>query len=83
MYEAYKDGYSTLPNLRKISPEEVFERDNSESSLIQAEKEEALSNQNCFMEHENDPLFYEICASWIVNFYPRPLFGRCYLDIVR
>jgi hypothetical protein len=44
MYEPYKNGYSTLPNLRKIEAEEVFERDNSESEIIRIEKEEALRN---------------------------------------
>ena len=37
-YEGYKKGYSTLPNLKKLSPEEVFEKDNSDSEKIMMEK---------------------------------------------
>ncbi len=83
MHEVYKHGYSTLPNLRKLRPEEVFERDNSESRSIQQEKAEALQNQKCFMEHKNDPSFYEICEEWILKNYPRTLKGNGYLEIVR
>ena len=51
MYEdTYKKGYSTLPNLKKITREEVFEKDFSDFHLIMEEKEEALLNQRCFME---------------------------------
>lgn len=83
MHHPYKDGYSTLPNLNKIGPEQVFERNNSDSAVIQAEKKEALANQNYFMEHENDPVFYEICAEWILKNYPRPLKATSYLDIAK
>jgi hypothetical protein len=83
MYEPYKDGYSTLPNLRKIRPEEVFEKDSSESSAMRLEKDEALANQACFFEQDNDPLFHDLCADWIIENYPRPLKSRNYLEVVR
>lgn len=83
MYEPYKNGYSTLPNLLKIEAGEVFEKDDSDSGSIRLEKEEALKNQACFFEYENDPVFYELCAEWIVENYPRPLVSRNYMEIVR
>jgi hypothetical protein len=72
--ETYKK-YSTLPNLRKISADDVFERNVSESPRLREEKEEALANQRVFFEHENDPVFYDI--------YPRKLASTSYLDIAR
>lgn len=84
MYEdTYKKGYSTLPNLGKITKEHVFERDFSDFGLIMQEKEEALVNQNCFMESDHDPLIYEICTEWILENYPRPLLNNDYMGIVR
>lgn len=83
MHHPYKNGYSTLPNLNKIAPEQVFERDDSDREAIRSEKEEALANQNYFMEHDNDPMFYEICAEWILKNYPRPLKGTEYLSIAK
>lgn len=83
MYEPYKAGYSTLPNLRKIGADDVFERDVSESPAILGEKKEALANQTCFLEHENDPIFHDVCAEWIMRTYPRPLTGTDYVEIAR
>lgn len=83
MHDVYKVGYNTLPNLRKLAPEQVFERDCSDSGLIQIEKEEALRNQNYFMEHDNDPAFYEACERWILENYPRPLKSTKYLDMAK
>jgi len=83
MYEPYKAGYSTLPNLQKIGAGDVFERDVSESPAISLEKKEALANQTCFLEHENDPIFHDVCAEWIVRAYPRSLAGTTYTEIAR
>lgn len=83
MYEIYKNGYNTLPNLKKLKECEVFEKDKSESEDIQKEKTEALQNQECFFEHDNDPKFYEICEDWILKNYPFPLRSKKYLDIVK
>lgn len=82
IYDAYKE-YNTLPNLKKITPYEVFEKDTSESLLIMAEKEDSLKNQTYFVEHENNPKFYDICAEWIKRFYPRKLKSHNYLEIVK
>jgi hypothetical protein len=83
MYDIYKKGYNTLPNLKKLSESEVFEKNKADSALIQIEKKEALLNQKCFFEFDNDPKFYEICEEWIIRNYPFPLKGKTYLDIAR
>ena len=75
--------YSTLPNLRKITAHEVFSRDTHDVSRLQAEKQEALRVQTVFCEHDNDPLFYDVCAAWIREHYPRPLAATDYLGIAR
>ena len=83
MYHVYKAGYSTLPNLKRLEPVDVFEKDESDLEAIRAEKAEALLNQNYFMEHENDPAIYEVCEKWILEHYPRPLKGKNYLEIAK
>lgn len=81
--DVYKNGYNTLPNLKKLKPEEVFEKNTDDSRIIQIEKLDALKNQNYFLEYENDPFFYEICAKWIKENYPRSLKSSDYLDIAK
>ena len=66
MYHVYKNGYSTLPNLKKLQTNEVFEKNKSDSELIKIEKEEALKNQKHFFEHNNPQEFYEICEQFII-----------------
>lgn len=84
MYDdVYKKGYSTLPNLKKLTEDEVFERDCSDMDSIMREKYESLKNQKYFMESNHDPLIYKACADWILNNYPRPLVGRDYFEIAR
>lgn len=83
MYDVYKSGYNTLPNLRKLNESEVFEKDCHDSKIIHEEKEEALLNQKYFFEHDNDPKFYEICEDWIIKNYPRPIKNKKYLDIAK
>lgn len=83
IYDVYKNGYNTLPNLKKIRPEEVFEKDNTDADQIWAEKKESLANQKYFVEYENDPKFYEVCAEWIRRFYPRKLKNNDYLSIAK
>lgn len=84
MYEdVYKKGYSTLPNLKKLKADEVFERDCSDWDLVMSEKSEALLNQNYFMESDHDPLIYEVCRRWISENYPRPLSSNDYMGMVK
>lgn len=83
MYHIYKNGYSTLPNLKRIKENEVFEKETAESSIIQIEKKEALANQKCFFEHNSNEEIYEIATKFILDNYPKTLSGKTYLDIVR
>lgn len=83
MYHVYKDGYNTLPNLKKINFEDVFEKDHKESVFIQKEKKEALENQNYFFEFNNNKNFYEICFDFILKYYPFNLKGSNYLDVAK
>jgi len=81
--DVYKNGYNTLPNLKKLSPDEVFETDHSNSVNLQIEKKEALNNQKYFVEHENDDLFYEVASKWILENYPFKIENSKYLDIAK
>jgi hypothetical protein len=83
MYHPYKQGYNTLPNLRKITQEEVFERNREESIYIQKEKEEGLKNQKYFFEHNNKEIFYELSKNFILNNYPIKIKSDNYLDIAK
>lgn len=82
-YHAYRNGYSTLPNLRKLQVNEVFEEDNYDSILIQKEKKEALKNQQCFFEHNNPEIFYDICKQFIIENYPGKINSNNYKDITK
>jgi hypothetical protein len=75
--------YSTLPNLRRITTHEVFARDTHDAARLLAEKQEALRTQTVFCEHDNDPLFYDVCAAWIREHYPRALAATDFLGIAR
>jgi hypothetical protein len=83
MYHVYKNGYSTLPNLKKISKDQVFEKNKIESSFLQKEKKEAIKNQNYFLEYNNPPEFYEICGAFILKNYGENLYSKDYLDIAK
>lgn len=79
----YKNGYSTLPNLNKITEKDVFDKNRLESNLIQEEKKDAIKNQKYFYEFNNPPEFYEICENFIRKNYPVKLNGNKYLDIAK
>lgn len=83
MYHPYKEGYSTLPNLKRINEEDVFEKAREESHKIQNEKREGLKNQKYFFEHNNKEEFYSICEQFILKNYPVPIKSKKYLDIAK
>lgn len=83
MYHVYKDGYSTLPNLKKIQKDKIFEFNRKESSYLQVEKKEALENQKYFFEYDNDPVFYEIATDFILKNYPIKLSSNNYTEIAK
>jgi hypothetical protein len=76
MYHPYKDGYSTLPNLRKIGPEEVFEREQGESGRIMGEKRSLLASCDPFLEADCSEGVLDRLAAWVGSWHPwRPLGG--------
>ena len=83
MNHPYKNGYSTLPNLKKLQANEVFEKDHTESIAIQKEKKEALENQNYFFEYKNHPEIYKLCENFIIKNYHYNLKSNNYLDLAK
>lgn len=69
MYHPYRKGYSTLPDLRKISPGEVWERDQGESDAIMREKSLALP-RGCYWESEAPEDVLDEVASWVASWHP-------------
>jgi len=80
---AYIKGFSTLPDLKKINPEQVFEKDRKDSEFIQKEKRIALSQQEFFFENHISEDIYESCERFILDNYPISLQSRKYIDIAR
>lgn len=70
MYHPYREGYSTLPGLRKITEEEVFERSQAESAAIMREKGEILETRRFFWESDCSPEIYREIASWVREWHP-------------
>jgi hypothetical protein len=71
MYHIYKNGYNTLPNLKKIDKNQVFETNNDDKIHIQKEKVVALENQEYFYEYNNTPEMYKICEEFIKKYCPK------------
>ena len=80
---AYIRGFSTLPDLKKINPDQVFETDRKDSAYIQEEKRTALSQQEFFFEDEISEEIYEDCEKFILNNYPVEIQGKKYTDIAK
>lgn len=70
MYHPYKEGYSTLPGLRRISPGEVWELDQGESARIMLEKGEILESRRCYWEHDCPGEVLDELASWVRSHHP-------------
>lgn len=75
MYHPYKDGYSTLPNLRKIAPGEVFESCQEESGRIMGEKRSILASRDPFLESDCDRVILDRMAAWVGSWHPWRPFG--------
>lgn len=74
MYHPYKDGYSTLPNLRRITPAEVFEQSQEESGAIMREKRPVLGARRAFWEADCPSGLQDRLAGWVGSWHPwRPL----------
>lgn len=83
MYHVYKHGYNTLPNLKKISKKDIFEKNKKESNLIQKEKQVALKNQKFFFEIGDNSKFYNQCKEFIKEYYPIRLKSENYFEIAK
>lgn len=70
MYHPYKDGYSTLPGLRKILPEEVFERDQGEVVPLMLDKYSVLASRGCYWQRECPQESLDACAAWVREWHP-------------
>lgn len=69
MHHPYKKGYSVLPDLRKISPEEVWEKDQGESPGIMREKLLALP-RGCYWESGVPEGVLDEVVAWVRFWHP-------------
>lgn len=69
MYHPYKRGYSVLPDLRKIGPGEVWERDQGESVHLMLDKYSILASRGCYWEDCPGEVLGEV-ASWVRDWHP-------------
>jgi hypothetical protein len=83
MFHVYKKGYTTLPDLKKINLDDVFEKNRADSPALQQEKACALKNQKCFFEHDHPQEFYDICEKFLLDNYPIEFKNTKYIDLVK
>lgn len=75
MNHVYREGFSTLPNLKKVvSPFFI-------SGNLKEEKKKSLSLQKCFLEHEIDDVVYEPICRFIVDNHPDNLEMDCFENL--
>jgi hypothetical protein len=70
MYHPYKQGYSTLPGLRKIGLDEVWERNQEESEPLMLDKYSVMASRDCYYESGCPAEILERCAAWIRFWHP-------------
>lgn len=70
MYHPYKKGYSTLPDLRKIGPGEVFEENGDESAAIMEEKMRILVSREVYWESSCARGILDHVAGWVRFWHP-------------
>jgi hypothetical protein len=59
----YKNGYSVLPNLKKLDNEPIFLNNKTFNYL--EEKKKAIQNQKCFFEHDINEEIYQVVCDFI------------------
>lgn len=69
-YHPYKQGYSTLPGLRKIGFGEVFEKDQGEGPALMLEKASILASRDCRYESGCPRGVLDHLASWVRFWHP-------------
>ena len=69
-HHPYRDGYSVLPKLRRISSHEIFETDPAEHDCYIREKQLAMQNQKFCFQHNFDDSLRDVVTQFLVNNYP-------------
>ncbi len=69
----YRDGYSVLPGLRKISENEIFQTDPVHYMRCLTEKQSAIKTQECCFRHQLDAACELDLINWIKKTYPAEL----------
>lgn len=77
-HEPYKNGYSVLPQLKKLGDRPIFEIDANFDHYLR-EKQLALKEQYCWVEKEYSPLVDVTIARFVAENYPGPLNQPCSL----
>lgn len=72
MFHPYKSGYSLLPQLKKVSQDNVFLPSSDKSRFLE-QKKLSLQTQKCFLEHQMDDSVYDAACQFIVKNYPDKL----------
>ena len=79
MYHPYKLGYNLLPQLRKISPKDVFTVTADRLYYLE-QKQLSLKTQKCDIEQEMDKEIDSAASRFIVDHYPEKLDGPLTLE---
>lgn len=72
MYHPYIDGYSVLPNLKKLGDRPVFERSHDLPRYLDA-KRAAVAERKCFFTDDVTEEILQTVARWMVEQYPTAL----------
>jgi hypothetical protein len=76
MFHVYKDGYSVLPKLTKISEDLIFQHTDQDTEYYKESKIKSLTQHQCFSSFDETETHKDICQ-WIVDKYPRKIdFGN-------
>lgn len=73
MYHPYKNGYSVLPQLKKIDNSKVFQAAMEDLDFFLDQKETACESQICFAEHEMEQKIYDDVCEFLVEQCPLQL----------
>ncbi|TWT52229.1 hypothetical protein KOR42_30970 [Thalassoglobus neptunius] len=74
-FHPYRDGYSLLPKLRKISLDEVFLASEGSGDRYRREKQLAMEHQTYCVEEQLSPKLRDAVTSFLIEHHPR-LKGR-------
>lgn len=83
MFHVYKKGYTTLPDLKKINLDDVFEKNRSDSPAIQREKVCALKNEDFLIHRIDDQKDYlsSVHVCFPSHWYPEDKIGKSFNEI--